>query len=272
MTEAMNDDVRRRAMGRWPLATVGVLVLLVASSCARPPVPTSSSHPAAHFSTLSAGAALPSGAACAGRVRRTPGEVRPTNSVYNNHTGTQKHLSQPYPTMSRVDGNFSGTTDQIIQWGACKWGLDEDIVRAQAAKESWWDQRSIGDFQGDASKCVPGHPIGADGHPGQCPASGGLLSLTYQYYANGFPQAMTSTAYNVDYVLAWWRACYTGQVTWLNSVDRGATYRAGDAWGCVGTWYAGRWHTPAAEGYISAVKSYLQQRIWTTPGFKVYGR
>ena len=43
------------------------------------------------------------------------------------------------PTLyRRVTGNFTGTTDEIIQWAACKWGIDEDIVRAQMAKESWW--------------------------------------------------------------------------------------------------------------------------------------
>ena len=31
-----------------------------------------------------------------------------------------------------VDGDFAGTTDQLIQWAACKWGIDEDIVRAPA--------------------------------------------------------------------------------------------------------------------------------------------
>ena len=255
----------------WPLAAVGLIALLVASGCARPPVPPIGPHPVQHFSTLAPNAALPSSTTCASRVRPSTGEIRPTNTPYNMTRGTQKHLTQPYPDMSRVDGNFTGTTDQIIQWGACKWGLDEDIVRAQAARESWWDQRSIGDFQSDPTKCVPGHRIGADGHAGQCPASGGLLSLTYQYYQGGFPQAMTSTAYNVDYVLAWWHACYTGKVLWLNDVERGQQYHAGDAWGCVGTWYAGRWHTPAAEGYITAVKTYLQQRIWATPGFRFYG-
>ena len=34
---------------------------------------------------------------------------------------------------ARVTGNFSGSTDEILQWAACKWGVDEDMVRAQAA-------------------------------------------------------------------------------------------------------------------------------------------
>ena len=132
-----------------------------------------------HFSTLAPNAALPSSTTCASRVRRSTGEIRPTNTRLQHDQRYRKSTSRSrISDMRRVDGNFTGTTDQIIQWGACKWGLDEDIVRAQAARESWWDQRSIGDFQSDPSKCVPGHRIGADGHAGQCPASGGLLSLT----------------------------------------------------------------------------------------------
>ena len=49
------------------------------------------------------------------------------------------------PWFDRVTGNFTGTTDEIIQWAACKWGFDEDLIRAQTAKESWWFQSSVGD-------------------------------------------------------------------------------------------------------------------------------
>jgi len=46
----------------------------------------------------------------------------------------------------RIDGNFTGTTDEIIRWGACKWGFDEDIVRAVAVNESYWRQSQLGDL------------------------------------------------------------------------------------------------------------------------------
>ena len=46
---------------------------------------------------------------------------------------------------NRVTGNFTGTTDEIIQWVACKWGVDEDAVRAQIIKESYWYQSNVGD-------------------------------------------------------------------------------------------------------------------------------
>ncbi len=264
----------RSAARRTRDVAVAVLAgLMVGAGCTAPgsaPTAGLAAGSPGHFSTLPVGAALPSGADCAAKVHHA-GEVRAGNKLPNSRPGVNANLTQPYPNFSRVDGNFVGSTDEIIQWAACKWGIDEDVVRAQAAIESYWDQNSVGDFQSNAAICVPGHPIGADGHPGQCPASGGLLSITYQYYSGGFPAAMNSTAYNLDYAYAWWYSCYTGQITWLNTVDRGSNYAAGDAWGCVGTWFAGRWHTSAANDYIARTKGYLAQKIWTTPSFLARG-
>jgi hypothetical protein len=122
-----------------------------------------------HFSTLPPGSVLPSDQACASRVRAVA-EDRPGNAQFNSTRGVQKNLTGPDPTFSRVDGNFTGTTDEVLQWVACKWGVDEDVVRAQAAVESWWNQTNLGDWSSDASTCAPGHPIGSDpNHAGQCP-------------------------------------------------------------------------------------------------------
>jgi hypothetical protein len=40
----------------------------------------------------------------------------------------------------RVDGQFTGTTDEIIQWAAAKWGLPDNLIRAEAVVESYWYQ------------------------------------------------------------------------------------------------------------------------------------
>ncbi|MDR0343778.1 MAG: hypothetical protein LBI49_11875 [Nocardiopsaceae bacterium] len=64
-----------------------------------------------------------------------------------------------------------------------------------------------------------------------------------------------------------WRSCYNGYEVWLNNGPRGRPYHAGDAWGCVGRWFAGKWYTPAAVGYIRRVEQFLRERIWTRPGF-----
>jgi len=226
-------------------------------------------------STLPPGAALPDDATCSARVTAAA-EVRPQNATQNATAGHNKGLNDPGgPLKSRVDGAYTGTTDQIIQWVACKWGIDVDIVRAQAAKESYWVQSTKGDWTTDPNSCPPAHPLGADGTPGQCPESYGLLQDRWNYLGppaglNTWPEVETSTAYNADLAYSSWRDCFEGHYGWLNTVDRVGTYAAGDAWGCVGVWFSGRWHTSAAEGYISAVQGYYNQKIWTTSSFITY--
>jgi hypothetical protein len=54
---------------------------------------------------------------------------------------------------------------------------------------------------------------------------------------------------------------------WLNTVERGRDYRAGDLWGSVGAWYAGRWWTDPARQYIRTVRDRLDERTWRGAGF-----
>jgi len=168
----------------------------------------------------------------------------------------------------RVDGQFTGTTKQILRWTACKWGIDEDLVFAQAAIESWWRQDTRGDYAADASACPPGHPLGADGKAGQCPQSYGILQNRYPYMKQAFPGAERSTAMNADVGYAVWRKCFEGYETWLNTVERGRDYARGDAWGCIGRWFSGRWHTQAGEDYVARVRDYLTRRVWEEANFQ----
>ncbi len=214
--------------------------------------------------TLPPGSPLPSDADCAARVRPAP-EIRLANATYNQTRGGVD--SSATGLFRRVTGNFTGTTDEIIQWAACKWGFDEDSVRAQAAKESWWFQRNGGDFTTIATSCAPGHGFGVDGRPGECAESAGIMQVRYPYHRWAFPWASYSTASNLDYALAVRRDCFEGNNTWFNQFERGRDYVAGDLWGCIGAWFSGRWYTPASVTYINDVQSYLNQRIWTTPGF-----
>jgi hypothetical protein len=229
------------------------------------PQTATSPSPIGHFPTLPVGAALPSDATCASEVRPAA-EVRPANAAANHTAGVGGNSVIP-----RVTGSYVGTTDQIIQWAACKWGIDEDIVRAQATVESYWFQRTTGDFTTDASMCVPGHQtLGADGIPGQCPESIGLLQVRYPYHPTAFSSAndaAVSTAYNVDYAYANWRTCFEGGDSWLNTLNPPRPYQAGDLWGCLGVWSSGRWYDSGAMNYINRVQSSLSARIWETPTF-----
>jgi len=226
----------------------------------------------ASATTLPPGSALPDGATCRTRVVAAA-EIRPQNSVQNATAGHNKNLSGTFK--ARVDGNFTGTTDEIIQWVACKWGIDVNIVRAQAAKESYWTQANKGDWTTTASSCPPAHPLGADGLAGQCPESYGMLQVRWNYFGppagfDSWPEAETSTAYNADMAYSSWRDCYEGNYGWLNTVEHTGTYAAGDAMGCVGVWFAGRWKTTEANTYTQAVQDYYNQKIWLEPGFISY--
>ncbi len=189
-------------------------------------------------------------------MRRSTWEPRVDNTDENHRVPTASELAsflsasgswgtcgERYRT--RVTGNFTGTTDEIIQWAAHKWGIDEDLARAQVVKESWWYMSTAGDGG----------------------ISYGLTQIKSTVNPGTAPLSQISTAFNMDYWGALMRNHYDGCSTWLNTVERGQQYVAGDIWGAVGTWYAGRWHTPDAESYIAAVKDHLARRTWATPGF-----
>jgi hypothetical protein len=211
--------------------------------------------PTDRFETLPAGAQLPSGAECAERVRPTA-EIRAANAGANNTRGSSTNSRTDWTGFARVNGDFTGTTDEIIQWAACKWGIDEDMVRAQVVKESWWHQSASGGDNGE---------------------SFGLGQVRIGYHDTAFPDAITSSAYNLDYTYATWRACFEGVYTWLNHVERGRDYAAGDAWGCMGVWFSGRWYTPAAVVYLDGgetngygnmgVRQHLAARTWEHQDF-----
>jgi hypothetical protein len=242
------------------------------------PVPPVYAIPPDHFGMLAPGSRLPSTSECTALVRPRPfTENKAVNTSFNQATGHalahdffDPRSTDPRANSTvgvRVDGDFTGTTHEILRWTACKWGIDEDIVYAQAAKESWWRQSSMGDWHPDASACAPGHGLGADGRPGQCPQSFGILQDRYPFQHSSWPGIERSTAMNADTAYATWRACFEGYERWLNTLDRGREYGAGDAWGCVGRWVSGRWHTVQGEQYAAGVQDYEKRRVWEQRDF-----
>jgi autotransporter family porin len=221
--------------------------------------------PDADSLALAPGSSLPSDFECAGRVVGSGREIRPANTPFNQTRGHQKNLTGRF--LSRVSGDFTGATDEIIQWAACKWGIDADVVRAQAAKESEWFMTYLGDFTADSRFCAPGHVLAADGKPGRCPQSIGIFQPKYRFHDFAFPEAAESTAYNLDYALGVWRTCFEGQESWLADQPPASGYHAGDMWGCIGSWYAGDWRSQEALGYINDVQSRYRERAWESDVF-----
>lgn len=251
----------RRRRPHWRgavnLSLAGGLLFTLATCQPPPPSSPPPGSPTGHFSTLPPGSALPSGAECASRVRPTA-EIKPENAVANATRGSGPNARYP-----RVDGAFNGSTDEILQWVACKWGVDEDLVRAQVAVESWWQQSTLGAETWETDHCYP--PLRKSG---SCSEHVGLMQVGYYWHTEAFQDgnALRSSAYNVDYAYAVWRECFEGGITYLNPWEKSVPYVAGDPWGCVGRWFAG-WYTPESRGYIDRVQGWMNEKIWTQPHF-----
>jgi hypothetical protein len=236
-----------------------------------------------HFPTLPPHAALPSGAECAAAVRSTPDpisqELRPANAAANNTVPTPEELAEfharpvkgtfvPASDFLLVNGQFTGTTDQILRWGACKWGVDEDVVRAEAVAESHWRQYGTGDRTSNQSLCPPGDGFRGAWDGSSCMQSYGILQMKYMSFG-GFPASKDSTAFNVDFRLAYQRACMNGDINYLPHRIPPAGYPVypnGSTdemlWGCMGDWFSGSWFDPGARKYIAEVKSDMSTQAW----------
>lgn len=200
--------------------------------------------------------------------------------------------------LPRVTGHYTGTTDEIFQWAACKWGIADNVLRAIAVRESTWYQYEIypsgrcvtdwgcGDMVDHATRATrtycsaisrKGHDYQADYGAGLCPETfsiAGVMSWENPDWGrmranqNGtFPFNRNSTAFAVDYLAANLRGCYEGWEPWLSGAGPVA-YKAGDLWGCVGNWYAGEWRTHRALGYIHRVRRELRHRTWLESDWK----
>jgi autotransporter family porin len=252
----------------------GVVVVLVIAVAAAVVVATSSSGsggmasplPAAgYFETLPPGAALPTDAQCAARVHRSRWEPRNDNTTANNTKPKQPVVLADDPAYNaafqanykpRVTGDFTGTTDEIIQWGACKWGLSDNMVRAQAVDETHWHQNTESDPEPRSNgNCPPGETRDP------CPTSFGILQIKWYFHprksavGSSYPMSKTMTAFSLDYTLSEERGCYDG----LSFVGDKAK---GDLYGCMGIWYSGEFRNQLAEEYIARVKKNLSDKAW----------
>ncbi|MFD7158619.1 hypothetical protein ACFV9C_28745 [Kribbella sp. NPDC059898] len=303
-------------------AMVGVAAAVVVVAVALPlPAPADGRPPeSGYFETLPAGSwqSLPDDATCAGRVRPSTWEPRPENTAANRRMpdreavrlslssrprASQQTYDQRWDTwlLARVSGRHTGTTDENIQWAACKWGLSDNLLRAVAITESSWyqyltdaagrcvDKRGCGDEFDRATEASGvycrgigqfGYDYQRDYGPGKCPKTFSIIGvMSWQDPAwtdmsgnqNGtFPFNRDSTAFALDYYGAFIRGCMEGWMWWLTGSPP-STQPRDLLWGCVGTWYAGAWMTAGAQDYVKRVRKTLDSHSWLTlaPGMHV---
>ncbi len=228
--------------------------------------------------TLPPGSALPGESTCASQINMNSFEPRPDNNAANHQVPTAAQIANLHPwnpligmdsnsdtLRRRITGNFTGTTDEILQWAACKWGIDVNIIRAEAVTESQWHQSQLGDYTTNKSLCPPGMWNGSS-----CYQSYGILQIKYTYFQSEWPMSRNDTAFNADFVYGWLRNCYEGWVDYLyqaTPVSGYPRYHAGDIWGCLGFWFSGTWYDQGAINYINVTKGYYAQKPWLQAGF-----
>jgi hypothetical protein len=163
--------------------------------------------------------------------------------------------------LARVDGQFTGTTDEILQWAACKWGLPDDLIRADAVVESTWFQylhfANDGSFGGGGGSCYWNRGCGdAFSSPTtdsttycQGIAGAGLTSSTVHDYqldpvtsSGGYPytpqRGMCPKTFSILGIMSWdnpaWEApypAYPGNQNGTFPFTRDSTAAAADYWG-----------------------------------------
>jgi autotransporter family porin len=237
--------------------------------------------PVPQFQTLPAGSTLPDDATCAALVHLTSWEPRPANTVPNHVVPTPGQIAGLSPWNSqnayddralgleaRITGSFTGTTDELLQWTACKWGFDEDHLRAEAVQSSGWSQTLANDFTTDATMCPAGAAtLTADGGV-ECATTYGMFQIVWQYHESAWPMFRDSTPFHLDYIFALRRVCFEGwDTSQAARATSGVPYTANDEWGCIGAHFSGGWYDARANSYITAVKGQLAGRAWTQPGF-----
>ncbi|HEX3698372.1 MAG TPA: hypothetical protein VH374_23570 [Polyangia bacterium] len=245
-----------------------------------PTTDASSDGPAStvHFSRIPAGQPLPDEATCAALVRRGGKEQRTDNTPFNKVIATAAQLGQlatwgdpqgfapaAMPMGKRVTGNFTGTTDEILQWGACKWGLDEDFVRADSYQANGWHQGSISGWTDTTSLCPSGGPTRAGMGGTQCAQVFGLFGVTWQFHKSAWPMIHDSTPFTVDYSLALQRVCFEGWDSYFKGVGpAGNVYGPNDEFGCAASFYTGGWYDFSTIQQVNHIRDALSSKPWTS--------
>lgn len=212
-----------------------------------------------------------SDAAAATCVRRVA-ENRPGNYGPNHYLPSDAEIAffrskaeSANPLTRYVTGRFSGTTDEIIQWAARKWGIPEDWMRAEFVQESWWNQSARGDRRDgvNANLYPPQARIDAD----SVYESMGIAQVKWRPDGSRAPGTeplrWKSTAFVADYYGALIRYYYDGLCNYC-----GAGYSGGQQWQSIGAYFQPRpWWNAGAQYYVSRVKTRLYDRTWARADF-----
>jgi chitodextrinase len=209
-------------------------------------------------------------------VNNVPNHTVPTSAQLQSFHSAIDAWGRPItavnPYFKYVTGNFTGTTDEIIQWGAWKWGIPEDWLRAEYSQESMWKQAALGDRKTVTASDYALYPSQAR-IPNTLDVYQSMGLTQVKWTPNGSvgagaePMRWTSTAFNVDYQLASIRYLFDNPQG-LAAANQTSNYFSGNGWDSLGGWFSYYpWVNSGQLNYINAVQGRLSVRTWAQPGF-----
>ena len=222
-----------------------------------------------------------SDAAAAADVTPNP-ETIPANTTANHTMPTAAQLQTFYGTLDYqghsiiadnpynqyVTGHYTGTTDDIIQWAAWKWGIPADWLRAQYVQESDWSEAQLGDLRTVDPSWYDDYPPAArvSGTDNQVYETMGISQIKWtpdnQINPGTEPLRWESTAFAADYEAATLRF-YFDNPGGLAAKQLTSNYQAGEAWDSLGGWYEPTpWLNSGQLDYISQVQQKLAAKAW----------
>jgi hypothetical protein len=216
-----------------------------------PPTPTSTPTVAPTSTPTASPTPVPATGSGCSSIPAYP-EIRPGNTPYNMTRGQPTDPSKVSatdkfrPYFLQVNGDCTGTTEQILEWAARKWGFADqpspfggpavnipDLAKAQAVIETWWRQTDSGSH-GEV----------------------GILQVNPNTWPD-WEKARVSTAFAADYAMAVVRMHYDGN-SWVGASTRGNIRNAVAAWecGCANNGYG---------NYTTRVFDALSSKLWKRP-------
>ncbi|HLW94971.1 MAG TPA: hypothetical protein VKS25_06320 [Solirubrobacteraceae bacterium] len=193
-------------------------------------------------------------------------------AFYSARNNNGQTVVQANPYDADVTGHYTGTTDQIIQWAAWKWGIPADWLRAEYVQESRWNMSQLGDEASVTPTEYQEYPA-ASRVPGtdQVYQSMGISQIKWtpdgSVGAGTEPLRWQSTAFNVDYQAAQIRFYFDNPDS-LRSAWGDSTYAPGNAWDSLGGWFSPYpWLNAGQLAYVVEVQAHLAARSWAQPGF-----
>ncbi len=213
-------------------------------------------------------------------------EVHADNTVFNAYIPTEAQLSSfhtaaaSFSSLSKYvdgrDGLNAPSTDDLIQWGACKWGIPTDWLRAEYVVESNWHQFQGGNPDG-TGKGIEGRGFGDLASSNFWSSPNAALTTAGAWTSLGITQVKSrpssdphpgtkdlrwkSTAFNIDYQAGILRYYYNGSCGWCSFKY------AGQQWPSIGAWFSPGSNDTGAIDYQNKVKTVLAERRWAQSGF-----